>query len=68
MYGSSHPMAFYKTNRNGGMLFPCAGKLYYSEYIVPHGYNVAGNGGRDMHSERMPATAGKHAAGHMRKR
>jgi len=43
---------FYKTNRNWGLLSPSAGKLYHSEYIVPHGYNVTGNGRRDMHSEK----------------
>ncbi len=64
----SQLIVFYKINRNWGLLFPSAGKLFYSEYIVPHGYNVAGNGGRDMHSERMPATARKYAAGRMRKR
>ena len=55
---------FYKINRNWGLLFLSAGKLYYSEYIVSHSYNVTGNGERDMHSERMPAMAKKHAAGH----
>ncbi len=64
----SQLIVFYKINRNWGLLFPSAGKLFYSEYIVPHGYNVAGNGGRDMHSERMPATARKYAAGRKRKR
>ncbi len=42
---------FCKINRNWGLLFLSAGKLYYSEYIVSHGYNVTGNGKRDMHSE-----------------
>ena len=56
---------FYKINRTWGLLFPSAGKLYYSEYIVSHGYNVTGNGGRDMHSERMSVMARKYAVGHM---
>ena len=56
---------FYKTNRNWGLLSLSAGKLFYSEYIVSYGYNVTGNGGRDMHSERMPAMAGKYTVGHM---
>lgn len=55
---------FYKMNRSWGLLFPSAGKQIYSECIVPHGYNAAGNGGRDTHSERMPVMAKKHAAGH----
>ena len=38
---------FYKMNRNWGLLFPSAGKLYYSEYIVLYGYNVTGNGERE---------------------
>lgn len=59
---------FYKTNRNWGLLFLSAGKLYYREYIVSYGYNVTGNGERDMHSERMSVMAGKYTIGHMRKR
>ncbi len=58
---------FYKINRNWGLLSLSAGKLYYSEYIVSHGYNVTGNGGRDMHSERMSAMARKYAIGHRAK-
>lgn len=54
--GSVTPRCF-KMNRNRKMPSSGAGKLYYSEYIVPHGYNVTGNGERDMHSEKMPATA-----------
>ena len=68
MYELSQLIMFYKTNRNWYMLCISAGKLKYSEYIVSYGYNVAGNGGRDTHSERMPAMAKKHTTGHMRKR
>ncbi len=56
---------FYKINRNWGLLFPSAGKINHSEYIVSHGYNVAGNGGRDMHSERISVMVRKYAVGHM---
>lgn len=45
-----------------------AGKIFHSEYIVPHGYNVTGNGERDMHSERISAMVRKYAVGHMWKR
>ncbi len=56
---------FYKINRNWYLLYTIAGKLYYSEYIVLHGYNVTGNGERDTHSERMSVMTRKHAIGHM---
>jgi len=61
-------IVFYKINRNWGLLFPSAGKLYHSEYIVSHGYNVAGNGERDTHSERISVMVRKYAIGHMWKR
>ena len=64
----SQLIVFYKINRNWGSLFPSAGKLYYSEYIVSHGYNVTGNGERDMHSERISVMVRKYAIGHMWKR
>lgn len=38
---------FYKVNRNWGLPFPSAGKIYHSEYIVSYGYNVTGNGERE---------------------
>ena len=47
MCGPCQPAMFYKVNRNWGLLSPSAGKLYYSEYIVSHGYNVTGNGERE---------------------
>lgn len=56
---------FYKINRNWGLLFLSAGKLNHSEYIVSHGYNVTGNGERDMHSERISVMVRKYAIGHM---
>lgn len=64
----SQLIVFYKINRNWGLLFLSAGKLYYSEYIVSHSYNVTGNGERDMHSERISVMIRKYAVGHMRKR
>ena len=56
---------FYKINRNWGLLFLSAGKINHSEYIVSHGYNVAGNGERDTHSERISVMVRKYAVGHM---
>ena len=64
MYELSQLMAFYKTNRNWYLLCTSAGKLNYSEYIVLYGYNVARNGERDTHSERMSVMARKHTVGH----
>ena len=64
MCETRHLTMFYKMNRNWGLLFLSAGKLIYSEYIVSYGYNVTGNGERDMHSERMSVMARKHTAGH----
>lgn len=46
-------------NRNWGLLFLSAEKLYYSEYIVITRYNATGNGKRDMHSERIPVMVKK---------
>lgn len=40
----SQLIVFYKINRNWGLLFPSAGKLYYREYIVTTHYSVTGNG------------------------
>lgn len=64
----SQLIVFYKINRNWGLLFLSAGKLCYSEYIVSHGYNVTGNGERDMHSERISVMIRKYAVGHTWKR
>lgn len=40
----SQLIVFYKINRNWGLLFSSAGKLYYREYIVTTHYSITGNG------------------------